>query len=255
MKVRSAAAEAAEDDAYFAAADLEVEAGRLFSDAQLAWDARDRKRLAELVGDDLLIEWLRRLDDFDKKGWHNRVEVLERAADPATSGITNREDDDEDRAVVRIKAQLQGLRRRTRTATGSCARARPTRRSRSPSTGRSPAATAAGSWRASSSRPRATTTSTRRSWPRPGRTSAWPTRRSPSWPSEDKLPEGFTTADLAELDFAADARAHALDLSLADAPLRARRARGGGAPRGRRLGRGRGRRGRAARAGGERGAP
>ena len=33
---------------------------------------------------------------------------------------------------------------------------------------------------------------------------------------EDKLPEGFTTADLAELDFPADARAHALDLSLAD---------------------------------------
>ena len=33
----------------------------------------------------------------------------------------------------------------------------------------------------------------------------------------DKLPEGFTTADLAELDFDEDARARALDLSLADA--------------------------------------
>ena len=33
----------------------------------------------------------------------------------------------------------------------------------------------------------------------------------------DGLPEGFTTADLAEVDFDGDARAHALDLSLADA--------------------------------------
>ena len=33
----------------------------------------------------------------------------------------------------------------------------------------------------------------------------------------DGLPEGFTTADLAQLDFEGDARAHALDLSLADA--------------------------------------
>jgi len=34
---------------------------------------------------------------------------------------------------------------------------------------------------------------------------------------EDRLPDGFTTADLAELDFDEDARARALDLSLADA--------------------------------------
>ncbi len=33
----------------------------------------------------------------------------------------------------------------------------------------------------------------------------------------DALPDGFTTADLADLDFDGDARAHALDLSLADA--------------------------------------
>jgi predicted lipid-binding transport protein (Tim44 family) len=33
----------------------------------------------------------------------------------------------------------------------------------------------------------------------------------------DALPEGFTTADLADLDFDGDARAQALDLSLADA--------------------------------------
>ena len=33
----------------------------------------------------------------------------------------------------------------------------------------------------------------------------------------DGLPPGFTTADLAEVDFSGDARARALDLSLADA--------------------------------------
>ena len=35
--------------------------------------------------------------------------------------------------------------------------------------------------------------------------------------SADAVPEGFTTADLATLEFDGDARAHALDLSLADA--------------------------------------
>ena len=60
----------------------------LFRAAQMAWDARDRGGLARLVGPDLLVEWERRLDDFDRKGWHNRVEVLE---DPNVLyvGITN----------------------------------------------------------------------------------------------------------------------------------------------------------------------
>ena len=80
--------------------------------------------LARLVGPDLLVEWNRRLDDFDRKGWHNRVEVL---GDPrsSTSGITNREDDTEDRAVVRIEAKLRAYVLDS-TATRSCARARRT---------------------------------------------------------------------------------------------------------------------------------
>jgi len=73
VRVRRASAEAAEDDAYFAAAELEAHARGLFVACQQAWDARDRSRLAVLVGDDLLVEWKRRLDDFDAKGWHNRV--------------------------------------------------------------------------------------------------------------------------------------------------------------------------------------
>src|SRR4051794_6497599 len=66
-RVRTASAEAAEDDAYFAADELERHAAALFRAAQLAWDARDRAALAKLVGPDLLVEWNRRLDDFDRK--------------------------------------------------------------------------------------------------------------------------------------------------------------------------------------------
>jgi hypothetical protein len=42
---------------------------------QEAWDARDLARLGDLVGDDLRVEWQRRLADFEAKGWHNRVSV------------------------------------------------------------------------------------------------------------------------------------------------------------------------------------
>ena len=225
VRVRSAAAEAAEDDAYFAPADLEVEAGRLFTEAQLAWDARDREKLAELVGDDLLIEWLRRLDDFDKKGWHNRVEILETPVIHYV-GITNREDDDEDRAVIRIKAQLKayvedrdgnrimrtGEADETISLTEYWTLARRNTRPASPEgTG--------GSWIVASIEQQAEgdhhLDEEIVALPWSGQRLRDETLTELA--VEDKLPEGFTTADLAELDFPADARAHALDLSLADA--------------------------------------
>jgi len=73
-----------------------------------AWTERDRDALARDLGPDLLTEWVRRLDDFDRKGWHNvceirgisRVEYL---------GLTNREDDREDRVVVRLEAVLRDV--------------------------------------------------------------------------------------------------------------------------------------------------
>jgi Tim44-like domain len=104
-RVRTASAEAAEDDAHFAADTVERDARELFVQAQAAWDARDRARLAELVDADLLVEWNRRLDDFEAKGWHNRVSVK---GEPVIQyvGLTNRADDAEDRAVVRIEARL-----------------------------------------------------------------------------------------------------------------------------------------------------
>ena len=189
-------------------------AGRLFGDAQLAWDARDRKRLAELVGDDLLIEWLRRLDDFDKKGWHNRVEILETPVIHYV-GITNREDDDEDRAVVRIKAQLKAYVEdvnghrimRTGEADETIALTEYWTLARRD-----------GGWIVASIEQQAEGD---HHLDEEIVASPWSGQRLTDealteLAVEDKLPEGFTTADLAELDFPADARAHALDLSLAD---------------------------------------
>ena len=215
-RVRTASAEAAEDDAYFAADELERHAVALFRAAQLAWDARDRQGLARLVGADLLVEWNRRLDDFDSKGWHNRVEVL---ADPTVLyvGITNREDDDEDRAVVRVRAKLRAY---VLDSHGN---------------------------KVMRSGEKDETITLLEYWTLARRDGAWMVQSieqraegdhhldeqivASPWSDDqgledealtelavaDALPEGFTTADLAEVEFEGDARARALDLSVADA--------------------------------------
>src|SRR6185503_8843212 len=71
-----------------------------------AWTARDRAALATLVGPDLMAEWSLRLDDFDRKGWHN---ITERMADPTIEylGLVNREGEKEDRVTVRIEAPIR----------------------------------------------------------------------------------------------------------------------------------------------------
>lgn len=107
-RVRTASAEAAEDDPYFAADLVTADAVALFVACQTAWDQRDRQALAGLVGTDLLAEWTRRLDDFDAKGWHNTVQV-QREPECLYVGITNREDDTEDRVVVRIAALMRDV--------------------------------------------------------------------------------------------------------------------------------------------------
>jgi predicted lipid-binding transport protein (Tim44 family) len=215
QRVRTASAEAAEDDAYFAADELERHAVALFRAAQLAWDARDRQALARLVGPDLLVEWNRRLDDFDSKGWHNRVEVL---ADPTIQyvGITNREDDDEDRAVVRVEAKLRAY---VLDSNGN---------------------------KVMRSGEKDETITLLEYWTLARRDGAWMVQSieqraegdhhldeqivASPWSDDqrledealtelavaDALPEGFTTADLAEVEFEGDARARALDLSVAD---------------------------------------
>lgn len=78
-RVRHAHSAAAEAEPHFAP-DVVQEAGRrLFLDAQAAWNAGDRKRLANTVAPELMREWARRLDDFASKGWRQRVMVLESA--------------------------------------------------------------------------------------------------------------------------------------------------------------------------------
>jgi predicted lipid-binding transport protein (Tim44 family) len=104
-KVRLASAEAADDDAYFESGAVEQEGAALFTAVQEAWDARDDAALARLAGADLLVEWRRRLHDFETKGWHNKVKVR---SGPSVEyvGLVNREDDTEDRVVLRFEAKM-----------------------------------------------------------------------------------------------------------------------------------------------------
>ena len=105
-QVRLAAAEAAEDDALFGPDVVVPAATDLFTAVQAAWDARDRATLASLCGADLIVEWERRLDDFERRGWYNRVK-LTRPCTVEYLGLVNREGTDEDRVVVRITAAME----------------------------------------------------------------------------------------------------------------------------------------------------
>jgi predicted lipid-binding transport protein (Tim44 family) len=104
-RVELAAAEAAEDDPAFAPDAVRPAAARLFNDIQAAWDAADRARLKRLIAPDLLREWERRLDDFARRGWRNRVQPL---GEPAVHyvGLTHRGNEG-DRVVVRIDAKMR----------------------------------------------------------------------------------------------------------------------------------------------------
>ncbi len=101
--VELASAEAADDDAAFAADLVRKEAAELFVALQEAWDARDHDRLQQLIGKDLWAEWKRRLADFERKGWHNRVEVVG-APKVDYVGLINRAEDREDRVTVHVEA-------------------------------------------------------------------------------------------------------------------------------------------------------
>lgn len=104
--VMPAALEAAMEDSAFDPDDVRAAAAGLVVDTQEAWDTRDRDRLAHLVGPDLLREWTRRLDDFDRRGWHAHAGVSE-APVVRIVGITNREGEDQDEVVVHIRARAQ----------------------------------------------------------------------------------------------------------------------------------------------------
>ncbi|HUA04807.1 MAG TPA: TIM44-like domain-containing protein [Solirubrobacteraceae bacterium] len=104
-RVSAAAAEAAEDDAAFAADAVKVNATALFKQVQAAWDRGDRQALAKLVGPKLLNEWDRRLDDLDRKGWRNRVQII---GEPQVEYVgINHKGEKSDTVTVRIEAKLR----------------------------------------------------------------------------------------------------------------------------------------------------
>lgn len=215
-QVELAAAEAGEDDDRFAAEGVRSAAEQLFRDVQSAWDQRDDARLATLLGPDLLVEWKRRLADFADKGWHNRVEVLG-GVEIDYVGLTNRDKTGDDRVVVLIEARLRDYveNRHGRKTLRSGESDDTTRLCQYWTLGRQN-----GRWILLSIEQR----------PEGEHNLTDPIVASPWSDSEHLrdetvietaaaggLPAGFKPADVADLDFDGDARAAALDLSLADA--------------------------------------
>jgi predicted lipid-binding transport protein (Tim44 family) len=216
LRVRTASAEAAQDDAHFGADYLVPYARSLFLAAQAAWDARDRARLARVVGPDLMVEWSRRLDDFDAKGWHNRVEVL---AEPEIHyvGLVNREPDEDDRAVVRISAELKAY---VIDRAGRKIMRKESKTERISMTEYWTLARRGDDWVVASIEQQAEGDHHLDAEIVPTPWSDTARLRDESLTElavADGLPQGFTTADLAELEFSGDAHARAVDLSLADA--------------------------------------
>jgi predicted lipid-binding transport protein (Tim44 family) len=99
-RVELAAAEAADEDPAFAPEAVRAEAAALFADVQAAWDRGDRARLRQLIGPGLMAEWERRLDDFDRRGWRNRVQVI---GTPKIEYVSLKHP----RVVVRVEAKLR----------------------------------------------------------------------------------------------------------------------------------------------------
>jgi predicted lipid-binding transport protein (Tim44 family) len=105
-RVQLAAAEAAEDDPAFAPDVVKPAAAALFMEIQGAWDTGNRQTLQRLVAPKLLAEWEHRLDDFQRRGWRNRVEPIG-TPNVEYVGLSNRAGDDGDRVVVRIEAKVR----------------------------------------------------------------------------------------------------------------------------------------------------
>jgi predicted lipid-binding transport protein (Tim44 family) len=210
-----AAAEAAEEDAAFSPERVRSEASRLFIAIQAAWDGGDRAKLRRLVAPGLLVEWERRLDDFDRKGWRNRVQPI---GEPSVSyvGLTNRGDDRTDRVVVQIDARLTdyvedayGRRVGRVDAAGEVSRVREfwTLAKRD------------GEWILQSIEQGAEGS---HQLTDPVVATPWADQQALHDEAliegavQDALPEGTKVAEVADLEFEGDARAAALDLSLAD---------------------------------------
>jgi predicted lipid-binding transport protein (Tim44 family) len=214
-RVETAAAEAAQDDAAFAADNVRAGAEQLFRQIQASWSRNDIATLESLVGDDLMVEWRKRLQDFERKGWHNVVEVTG-AVGVEYVGLVNRAADQDDRCVVRIEAPLRDyvVARNGQTITRTDSTSEFTTLREYWTLGKRD-----GGWRLVSIEQDAE-----------GAhhieaqivASPWDDGRLRDealveGAVADKVVDGYRISEIADLDFEGDARAAALDLSLADA--------------------------------------
>ncbi len=103
-EIATASGTAAGDDPYFAEAAVLTDADDLFRRVQEAWQAGDTATLDGLVGRDLMVEWMKRLDDYRRRGWVNLVGVHELGVEYV--GLDNRDADADDRVVVRMSARM-----------------------------------------------------------------------------------------------------------------------------------------------------
>jgi predicted lipid-binding transport protein (Tim44 family) len=106
--VEVAAEEALTDDPAFAPEAVKASTLELHTAIFVAWNTEDRAALRALLAPDLAVEWERRLDDFDRKGWHNECEVVG-SVEVEYLGLVNRTGDAEDRVTVRIETQLRDI--------------------------------------------------------------------------------------------------------------------------------------------------
>jgi predicted lipid-binding transport protein (Tim44 family) len=105
-RVELAAAEAADEDPDFAPDHVRAAGAKLFMDIEQAWDTGDRFAMRALVSPDLLVEWERRLDDFQSRGWQNHVEPI---GEPSVEyvGLKRTGDAETDHVVVKIDARVK----------------------------------------------------------------------------------------------------------------------------------------------------
>ncbi len=213
-RVEHAALEAAEEDPALAPEAVHRDARALFFAIQRAWSANDRARLAKLVGPELLVEWDRRLADFERRGWRN---VVEPQGEPELFyvGLANRSPQDE-HVIVRLRATLSDYVETPRGRMLAEGAMSETSRMDEYWT----LARREGSWiLASIEQPGEGAHELREAIV----TAPWSDDERLSEQSlvegavADKALDGYKIAELASLDFAGDARAAALDLSLADA--------------------------------------
>lgn len=105
-RVALASVEAATDDPQFAAEFVVGLVGERFAEIQKRWSENDVDGLARLVGEDLMVEWRRRLEDFAAKGWRNICTPLG-APSVSLMGLVNRVGEAEDRVTVLVEGQFE----------------------------------------------------------------------------------------------------------------------------------------------------